>query len=376
MIEECRVCGDKKFTKVLETKPLPEYVWPTGKVNATELSPCCVYQCSSCYHLQLQKFSNEDVGKFYRHGSHVEENMPAKKQRLQKILNDLGEDFFINKKILDVGGGSNPFVNLLNDYSKHVFVSDFEIPDETVRFCGGNVYRGMFESADIPLGSFDVILSFHSLEHMNNPALVVGKMRKLLKKDGYVIVEVPNMVNVVKEIPYFSIFHQHINMFTKNSLVNLFCRQGFKLKSVLQESLAMLMVFSVSEDKKNFDNVSVSAYLIDEFDSKMKYLDDQLIKLYQKFNPKKLGVYGAGGSTTLLLHHVLSLKDNVKFCFDRDLLKQGKYIPGTAIKIRKPEDLKKCDFVVFLTDEIKSLYSSQLAVPNFSVAEILRNHEI
>jgi len=376
MLSKCRICGHKELENILETNPMPEYVWPIEISNVVKISKCSIYRCLNCHHLQLQNFSEIEIARFYQYGSYVEENMSAKEQRLNKIFDKFGEGYFTNKKILDVGGGSNPFVKLLKNYSKDLFVSDFDIPNETMALCNGQVFRGMFEYADIPLDSFDTILSFHSMEHMNNPALVVSKMRKLLKQGGHVIVEVPNIIEVVKTIPYFSVFHQHINMFTRNSLINLFHQQGFKLESVLQESLAILMVFSSSNGNNFFDNVDMSNTYIEEFGSKMNFLNTQMQELVQHHKPKQLGVYGAGGSTTLLLHHVPSLKNNMKLCFDRDTSKQGKYVPGTNVKVEPPEKLIECDFVIFLTDEIKSLFSEQLSIPNYSIAEMLRKYSI
>ena len=66
-------------------------------------------------------------------------------------------------------------------------------------------------------------------------------MKKLLKKDGIVIVEVPNFPKIVEKIPFYAVFHQHISMFTRSTLIYLFTRQGFKLKKILEEKRAKSM---------------------------------------------------------------------------------------------------------------------------------------
>jgi C-methyltransferase len=377
---QCRLCLnekiDKNFFLTTITNPLPEYIWPIEKKEVVELSSCNVYQCLKCNHLQLQKFTDDEIVKFYIHGSFIEDNFESKKIRLNEILGELGPNFFKHKKVLDVGGGNNPFVKLLSPYTQDLAISDFSVTDEAKKVCAGNIFYGLFEESSIPENTYDVILSFHSMEHMYEPAKVVAKMKKLLKKDGVVIVEVPNFPKVVEKTPYYSIFHQHMSMFTRSTLTYLFTRQGFKLKKILQEETVLHMIFENSQEKNQETGVDLSSKAISLLQKKMAYLNNTLTTIIQKCESTKLAVYGAGGSSSLLIHNVPVIKENIQFCFDRDVLKQNKYIPGTRVQILPPEEIKKSDFIIFLTSQLKTIFETTLTCPSISIEEILSQHEI
>jgi hypothetical protein len=83
---QCRLCLNKKIDDkknlVTTTKLLPEYFWPIEKKEAVQLSSGNVYRFPKCNYLQLQQLNNDEIVKFYIHGSFVEVNYEAKKIRL------------------------------------------------------------------------------------------------------------------------------------------------------------------------------------------------------------------------------------------------------------------------------------------------------
>ena len=47
---------------------------------------------------------------------------------------------------------------------------------------------------------FDVIIACHLLEHLQNPDLVIAKINQILKKDGVVLIAVPNTSSWTKTV--------------------------------------------------------------------------------------------------------------------------------------------------------------------------------
>jgi SAM-dependent methyltransferase len=56
-----------------------------------------------------------------------------------------------------------------------------------------NLQFGFIQDAQFAENSFDVITIWHVLEHTEDPFFVLGKLRSLLKPDGVLVVEVPNI---------------------------------------------------------------------------------------------------------------------------------------------------------------------------------------
>jgi SAM-dependent methyltransferase len=63
---------------------------------------------------------------------------------------------------------------------------------EAARAKGITVWQGDFEAADIPPGSFDLVIMQHVLEHVFDPIATLRKVREVLKPGGRVLGELPN----------------------------------------------------------------------------------------------------------------------------------------------------------------------------------------
>jgi len=99
-----------------------------------------------------------------------------------------------NGRILDVGCGDGSLLKFLKESGWQVFGVE---PHETSsryaqEVLGLNVFPGRLDEANYPEESFDVITLFHVLEHLPDPAETLEKSRPLLRKDGFLLVEVPN----------------------------------------------------------------------------------------------------------------------------------------------------------------------------------------
>ena len=67
-----------------------------------------------------------------------------------------------------------------------------EIVEEGAKKLGVDVMPAMFEDLDLPAAHYDLVLSFHTIEHTRYPVDVLRKVNAVLKPGGAVLVEVPN----------------------------------------------------------------------------------------------------------------------------------------------------------------------------------------
>ena len=98
---------------------------------------------------------------------------------------------------------------------------------------GHRVIKNVFEKAILPKDYFNLIVLNHTLEHMNNPKLVLKKVNILLKEGGIVFIDVPNFGSLSSKIlgkkwPYL-LPEEHKSQFTKGSLTKLLEDGGFKI---------------------------------------------------------------------------------------------------------------------------------------------------
>ena len=98
---------------------------------------------------------------------------------------------------------------------------------------GDCIHVGTLERAPFKDESFDVILFSHSLEHLFSPFDALGRVRRLLKPDGMIVIAVPNADSLEARLLSQSWFPcdppRHLYHFGKAALTRLLERAGFRV---------------------------------------------------------------------------------------------------------------------------------------------------
>jgi SAM-dependent methyltransferase len=138
------------------------------------------------------------------------------------------------KSILDIGCGGGFFLDELGPKWKRVGV---EIDPGAVKFArkllGKNVpiIHANLENADLPSNSFDVIIIRGTIEHVPNPRQTLKTILSLLKPDGLVAINTPNIDSFAAKI-YRQNFRlvdpiHHIWYFSPSTITRLLNEVGF-----------------------------------------------------------------------------------------------------------------------------------------------------
>jgi 2-polyprenyl-3-methyl-5-hydroxy-6-metoxy-1,4-benzoquinol methylase len=324
----CRVCGGKDVALHTRYRALPIYIWPLPEGQTHEREDAELHVCADCGHMQLQDFPPEFFPKLYAHEAFNLEDQEEHARRAAAM----GKDFFKGKKVLDVGGGVNSFAATLK--GAEAWVCDFSISPE-VRKSVAKAVEGDIATAALPAGYFDVVCFTHCIEHLNSPAAVIEKCAGLLKKDGIIFVEVPNAPEVIARMPYYAVFHQHVNLFSIEALDWLFSKK-FKRQQLLRSDNVILAAYSHGSAKPASSKGKQYADLLNK---KLGELEASLRALPLDANPSHVALRGAGGSATLLLAHFPWLAQKISHCYDQDSRKQGRRLPGTTLTIEPPEKI-------------------------------------
>ncbi len=199
----------------------------------------------------------------------------------------------------------------------------------------------------------------------------------LLKDDGVAVIEAPYVKDLIDHGEFDTIYHEHLCYFSVTALKNLFERHGLFLNRV--EPLAIhggsLRLFvekhasptpSVLEYLRNEHRLGLDRldYFAD-FSARVAQIRSELATLLQDLKRRKARIvgYGAAAKGTIMLNYVGIGRDTLDFVVDRNVHKQGRYVPGVRLPIAAPERVleEQPDYVLILPWNFKDEIMTQQA---------------
>jgi SAM-dependent methyltransferase len=196
----------------------------------------------------------------------------------------------------------------------------------------------------------DVIHANNVLAHVADTNGFVAGIATLLKEDGMAVIEVPYVKELIDHGEFDTIYHEHLCYFSVTALRRLFQRHGLFLNRI--EPLAIhggsLRLFV---GKREPDDRPVAEYLqaerragVDQleyyagFSARVTRIRSGLVRLLDglRRDGARLAGYGAAAKGTILLNFAGLGPDVLEFVADRNVHKQGRYIPGVRLPIVPP----------------------------------------
>lgn len=338
MLKCCRVCLGKNVSQIARFDDMPIWLWPSRMNAMTPRNQLVVFLCKECDHIQLQNFDDNFIESLYD-GDYM--NLDSSEINRIRANYIRAKNQLENSRVLDVGGGTNSSYEFFKE--SHYSILDPQEPtdDQVVHI------KGLISNSYLAEQAFDYIFAFHVFEHLENPRQDLVKLSRSLKHGGRIFVEIPESKYYAKNIPYYLYFHQHINLFTDETLDKLFSLEGFhKIESSLNDGRLL-----VTYEKSAKDQPKISSPCIRLVNPMMEInqvffekIEREILLDLESLGPGEVVFLGAGGSTTLLLYHFPQLSRKVNVFMDNDIRKIGLYFPGTTKKIeqmtRDPESKK------------------------------------
>lgn len=114
------------------------------------------------------------------------------KEWVKIVKSKLGIPFYPNKKVLDIACGISTLGKI---FSNDVY--GFDINQEAVKVAQKNGIKARLGDVekkwDYPDGCFDIVIASHIIEHVVNPDQLILEAKRVLKKNGILIVATPNL---------------------------------------------------------------------------------------------------------------------------------------------------------------------------------------
>ncbi|MEQ9424130.1 MAG: class I SAM-dependent methyltransferase [Cyclobacteriaceae bacterium] len=252
---ECPICSHQGFSN---------HIICTDHLVSDEAF--AIVKCDNCgLKVTSPRPNAENIGKYYESEDYASHQQSSRS--LMDVAYKTVRGFALNKKLklvnslatepgklLDVGCGTGLF---LNTCEKGKWKTAGVEVNNNARESASKIVRGhIYESLDnLELKkTFDVITAWHVIEHLHDLRGSLKMMRKLLKKDGSVVIAVPNSdswdADNYKEFWAAYDVPRHLYHFNQLNIKELANELKFKVKQVLPMKLDSFYVSLLSEKYK------------------------------------------------------------------------------------------------------------------------------
>ena len=243
-----------------------------------------------------------------------------------------------NARILEIGCGDGALLHMLRERGfSEVFGID---PGRAAQRGSDKCIACGFFPADLPdawLGKgFDVIVVRHVLEHIENPVSFVRAIASVLRVDGLICVEVPDLDSTLRRGIWSNFYQLHCNYFSAVTLDRLLDSSDFAFgdgRTVEIFGGSLLRFYRhgravISPPSERIDAVS------DRILGFRSELDELALKL-----PLSAAGYGAAERTATTLGLSPELSDRLSQLHDGNPLLHGRFLAGTRLRIRSRDEL-------------------------------------
>jgi 2-polyprenyl-3-methyl-5-hydroxy-6-metoxy-1,4-benzoquinol methylase len=200
-----------------------------------------VFKCSEC---DLIYFDNRILG---------DSNFYDKLNKFDWYYDDsykseykIASQFINNKhKVLDVGCGIGIFSKYL-DIKKNF--TGLELSERAINYGKINdidIRNELIEDHALKnVEKYDIVTCFQVLEHIENPKKFISSLLKVLKKDGILIIAVPNNDSYLKYIPNntYNLPPHHNILWRKKQLIKISEIFNLEIKNVFEEKISYMHI--------------------------------------------------------------------------------------------------------------------------------------
>ena len=214
----------------------------------------------------------------------------------------------------------------------------------------------------------DLLLGNNVLAHVPRLNDFVEGLRILLKPAGAVTMEFPHLMRLIERNQFDTIYHEHFSYFSFMTVRGVFARHGLTIFDVeeLPTHGGSLRIFArhaaagepaVGERVARLLGRERDAGLdrpatYDGFAEKAQAVKRDLLSFLIRVRAegKTVAGYGAPAKGNTLLNYCGIRTDFLDYTVDRSPEKQGRYLPGTRIPVRAPDEIRRTrpDYVLIL----------------------------
>ena len=372
----CQACGHPLTRSLVDLgdQPLANSYIPLDRADAPEpVFPLHARVCDKCLLVQVDPVSRpEDIFTDYAYFSSFSDSWLAhcwayvaamvdrfaldERSRVVEIASNDGYmlQYFVERGVPVLG--VEPAANVAATAIARGVPTD-------IAFFGADTARRLVAEG----GAADLVAAKNVLAHVPDINDFVAGVALLLKPDGVFTVEFPHLLNLIREVQFDTIYHEHYTYLSLLALERIVARHGLAIFDVEPQPThgGSLRVFAARADGDREPSARVAEVRAEEvaarlnqaagyagFDARVRAVREGLRAFLDgaRAEGKSVAGYGAAAKGNTLFNYCHVTPGDVAFVVDRNPAKQGTLLPGSRIPVRAVEALVEAapDYVLIL----------------------------
>ena len=372
---QCLLCRGARLDVVLPLAPTPiadDFVPKERLGEAQPYYPLDVALCLDCGHLQLLDAVNPDL--LFGNYIYVSTSSPGLVDHFKKAAERLRDLVRPGKDALafDIGSNDGTLLRALKEQGFRVLgVDPAKETAKRATASGAETIPGYFTSALARTvrqdrGAAALVTANNVFAHSETLPDMADGVAALLADDGLFVFEVAYLVDMIEQLVFDSVYHEHLGYHSVKPLVSFLKMHGLELidvERVAQKGGSLRCTAQKAggprpvsprvaellklEAEMGLDRPEIFRDYAATILARKAELEQVLARL--KSSGKTVSGYGASATVTTLLHH-FDLGKKIDYLFDDNAIKQGRFSPGHHIPVLASEALyeKKPGAIVIL----------------------------
>jgi nucleoside-diphosphate-sugar epimerase len=366
---ECRSCDNTNLKRVISLGYQPLANNLINKIDEKfDLYPLEVNYCNKCHNCQLSVAV--DPKKMFSNYLYTSSTSKVFRDHFAEAAKKYYKELRLNKKksyIIDIGSNDGIALKSFIDLGfKNVL--GIEPAKNLAKLANKNkikTFNGFLEKKNIKKikKNADLILASNVFAHSDKLKEMAECMLSLLSKKGTIVIEVQYLMNMLKDLTFDNIYHEHYNYWSLTSLVYFFKQfnakiiksekvdtHGGSIRIYIKKDNAAKIESSVKIMLKEEENFGIKNYnTYKKFGEKVYKIRENILTNIKKLknDKKKIIGFGAPAKATTALNF-FGISKEIDFIVEDNNFKHNKFVPGVKIPIKNKSEIKNKKNVILV----------------------------
>ena len=362
----CRSCGGRSLRPVFDVGLVPlanEYPSSESECESERRFPLSTLVCQTCWLVQLAEAVLPDM--LFTDYAYFSSYSDTWSQHAEHFAVSAVEQWNLGAGSLVVEVASNDGYLLKHFHAQGVKVLGVD-PAENVAAAAQEAgvptevafFGRAFADVLVKRGDrADLVVANNVLAHVPETNDFVGGLARILAPQGVVSIEFPELSTMLDGAQFDQIYHEHVFYFSLFSCQALLSRHGLRIFDVehLETHGGSLRVSACHDAADHRSRPSVKAKLSMELERGLSQIEtydafaaeaEARARSVRRFldetvaTNSKVVAYGAAAKGNTLLNYCSVSSREIAYVVDRSPHKQGRYLPGSHIRISAPDVLR------------------------------------